>query len=194
MENGKYTFDPRLSIFWNLTFKFDPDKFIIILVLIFALRHNVCFSSSFLSSSSSLRRCPVVSLNTVFISTSLYCHHRPPPPPPAPYWRSCQSWRCQDSPCSTVLLQLEKMFSAEYCDYQCINKCILQGPHKLPPKSILLWGLLKCTTSNCNPVHVFLHFGTFGLEVLQLILASKLSQFEQFENCASNNQFRKQKE
>ena len=49
----------------------------------------------------------------------------------------------------------------------------IQVPHKLPPKSIWLWGPLKCTTSNCNPVHVFLHFGTFGLGVLQLILASK---------------------
>jgi len=42
-------------------------------------------------------------------------------------------------------------------------------------------------------VHVFLHFGTFGLKVLQLILASKLSELEQFENFAANNQFRKQK-
>ena len=31
-------------------------------------------------------------------------------------------------------------------------------------------------------MHVFLHFGTFGLMVLQLILASKLSELEQFEN------------
>ena len=42
-------------------------------------------------------------------------------------------------------------------------------------------------------VHVFLHFGTFGLEVLQLIVASKLSELEQFENFAANDQFRKQK-
>ena len=138
-------------------------------------------------------KCHVVSFNIVFILTSLYCPPRPPPPPPAPYWRSCQSWRCQDSPCSTVF-QLEKMFYAEYCDYQCINKCILQGSHKLPPKSILLWGLLKCTTSNCNPVHVFLHFGTFGSVVLQLILASKLSELEQFENFSANNQLERKQE
>ena len=30
-------------------------------------------------------------------------------------------------------------------------------------------------------MHVFLHFGTFGLMVLHLILASKLSELEQFE-------------
>ena len=37
-------------------------------------------------------------------------------------------------------------------------------------------------------MHVFLHFGTFGLMVLQLILASKLSKLEQFENWAANYQ------
>ena len=42
-------------------------------------------------------------------------------------------------------------------------------------------------------MHVFLNFGTFDLKVLQLILASKLSKLEQFENFAANNQFRKQK-
>ena len=41
-------------------------------------------------------------------------------------------------------------------------------------------------------MYVFLHFGTFGIEILQLILASKLSELEQFENFAANNQFRKQ--
>ena len=39
----------------------------------------------------------------------------------------------------------------------------------------------------------FLHFGTFGLMVLQLILSSKLSELEQIENIAANIQFRKQK-
>ena len=43
--------------------------------------------------------------------------------------------------------------------------------------------------SNFNPVHVFLHFGTFGLEGLQLILASKLSELEQFENRAAIGPF-----
>ena len=41
-------------------------------------------------------------------------------------------------------------------------------------------------------MHVFLHFGTFGLMVLQLILASKLSELDQFKKFAANNQFRKQ--
>ena len=35
-------------------------------------------------------------------------------------------------------------------------------------------------------MHVFLHFGTFGLMVLQLILASKLSELEQFEKFSSS--------
>ena len=35
-------------------------------------------------------------------------------------------------------------------------------------------------------MHVFLHFGTFSLMVLQLILASKLSELEQFEKHAQN--------
>ena len=43
-------------------------------------------------------------------------------------------------------------------------------------------------------MHAFLQFGTFDLKVLQLILASKLSKLEQFENFAANNQFRKQKQ
>ena len=42
-------------------------------------------------------------------------------------------------------------------------------------------------------MHIFLHFGTFGLLVLQLILASKMSELKQFENFAANNQLRKQK-
>ena len=66
------------------------------------------------------------------------------------------------------------------------SRRFLQGPHKLPTKSMWLWGPLKCTISNCNPVHVFLHFGTFGSVVLQLILASKLSELEQFEKWPEN--------
>ena len=57
----------------------------------------------------------------------------------------------------------------------------------------LVWGPLKCTKSNFNPVYVFLHFKSFCLVVLQLILASKLSEWEQFENFAANYQFRKKK-
>ena len=52
----------------------------------------------------------------------------------------------------------------------------------------LMWGPLKCSKSNFNPVHVFLHFNSFCLVVLKLILASKLSELEQFENRAANYQ------
>ena len=50
----------------------------------------------------------------------------------------------------------------------------------------LMWGPLKCSKSNFNPVHVFLHFNSFCLVVLKLILASKLSELEQFENRTAN--------
>ena len=50
-------------------------------------------------------------------------------------------------------------------------------------------GPLKCSKSNFNPVHVFLHFNSFGLVVLKLILASKLGELEQFENRAANGLF-----
>ena len=43
-------------------------------------------------------------------------------------------------------------------------------------------------------MHVFLHFGTFGLNVLQLILASKLSELEQFEIFSANNQLESKQE
>ena len=50
----------------------------------------------------------------------------------------------------------------------------------------LVLGPLKCIKSIFNPVHVFLHFKSFCLVVLQLILASKLSELEQFEKRAEN--------
>ena len=50
----------------------------------------------------------------------------------------------------------------------------------------LVWGPLKCSKSNFNPVHVFLHFKSFCLVVLKLILALKLSELEQFEKRAKN--------
>ena len=76
-----------------------------------------------------------------------------------------------------------------------ILSCILQlqGPSKVSPESTWLWGPYKWSQSNFNSVHVFLYFGTFGLMVLQLNLASKLSELEQCENFAANNQFGKQK-
>ena len=46
--------------------------------------------------------------------------------------------------------------------------------------------VLKCPKSNFNPMHVFLHFKSFCLVLLQLILASKLSELEQFEKQAEN--------
>ena len=57
--------------------------------------------------------------------------------------------------------------------------------YKLSPIN-LVWGPLKCSKSNFNPVHVFLHFKSFCLVVLKLILASKLSELEQFEKQARN--------
>ena len=48
-------------------------------------------------------------------------------------------------------------------------------------------GPLKGTKSSFNPVHDFLHFGTFVLMVIKLILALKLSELKQFENFAANN-------
>ena len=39
-------------------------------------------------------------------------------------------------------------------------------------------------------MHFFLHFGTFGLVVLQLNLASKLSELEQFENLQQITSYR----
>ena len=65
----------------------------------------------------------------------------------------------------------------------------VQGPPKLSMFLNFIWGPLKLTKSNFNPVHVYLHFGTFGVVVLQLILASKLSELEQFENLAANGLF-----
>ena len=56
--------------------------------------------------------------------------------------------------------------------------------YKLSPIN-LVWGPLKCTKSNFNPVHVFLHFKSFCLVVLQLILASKLNELDQFKNFAA---------
>ena len=41
-------------------------------------------------------------------------------------------------------------------------------------------------------VHVFPYLGTFGLMVLQLILASKFSELEQFEIFFSKQSVRKQ--
>ena len=49
--------------------------------------------------------------------------------------------------------------------------------------------VLKCPKSNFNPMHVFLHFKSFCLVVLKLILASKLSELQQFENRAENGLF-----
>ena len=37
-------------------------------------------------------------------------------------------------------------------------------------------------------MHVFLHFNSFCLVVLKLILASKLGELDQFENLAANYQ------
>ena len=60
--------------------------------------------------------------------------------------------------------------------------------YKLSPINWVL-GPLKCSKSNFNSVHVFLHFKSFCLVVLKLILASKLSELELFENRAANGLF-----
>ena len=64
--------------------------------------------------------------------------------------------------------------------------------YKLSPINFV-WGPLKCSKSNFYPVHVFLHFKSFCLVVLTLILASKLSELEQFENWEANNQIARKK-
>ena len=42
-------------------------------------------------------------------------------------------------------------------------------------------------------MHFALYFGNFTLMVLKLILASKLSEIEQFENRAANNQIERKR-
>ena len=70
---------------------------------------------------------------------------------------------------------------------------ILQGPSKLWSDRNCILGPLKGSKSSFSPVHFLLHFGTFGLVVLQLNLASKLSELEHFENFAANNQLESNK-
>ena len=71
------------------------------------------------------------------------------------------------------------IINSNYLSYIC-----LQGESKksgISKSMYIALRALKIKQINFNPVHVFLHFWTFGLMVLQLILASKLSQLEQFE-------------
>ena len=70
---------------------------------------------------------------------------------------------------------------------------VLQGPSKLWSDRNCILGPLKGSKSSFSPVHFLLHFGTFGLVVLQLNLASKLSELEHFENFAANNQLESNK-
>ena len=67
-------------------------------------------------------------------------------------------------------------------------------PQKYRPKVYGSEGLKNGANPNFNPVHVFLHLGTFGLMLLQLILASKLSELKQFENFSANNQLESKQE
>ena len=57
----------------------------------------------------------------------------------------------------------------------------IQGPSKGQQFCLRSIEFNQIQKSKFNPVHVFLHFGTFCLVVLQLILASKLSELKQFE-------------
>ena len=56
---------------------------------------------------------------------------------------------------------------------------------------ICVWGALKGPKSNFEPVHFAPYFGNFTLLVLKLILASELSELEQFEYFAANYQQQK---
>ena len=64
----------------------------------------------------------------------------------------------------------------------------IQGCQQLLMYFICVWGALKGPKFNFKPVHFALYFGNFTLLALKLILASKLSELEQFENQAANNQ------
>ena len=67
-------------------------------------------------------------------------------------------------------IRIENIITPPSVDVDIATGC----SYKLSRKN-LLFGPLKCSKSNFNPVHVFLHFNSFCLEVLKLILASKLS-------------------
>ena len=64
----------------------------------------------------------------------------------------------------------------------------LQGYQQLLMHFICVWGAFKDPKSNFKPVHFALYFGNFTLLVLKVILASKLSELEEFKNRAANNQ------
>ena len=72
------------------------------------------------------------------------------------------------------------------CEHQCLL-CYLQGVCQLSNINFV-YGHLKCTKSDFNIAHFFLYFRIFCLVVLQLILNSKLSGLQQFENWAVNYQ------
>ena len=74
------------------------------------------------------------------------------------------------------------------CRRRIVDNSIIQGCQQLLIYIICVWGALKGPKSNFIPVHFALYFGNFTLMVLKLILASKLSEIEQFENRAANNQ------
>ena len=64
-------------------------------------------------------------------------------------------------------LIISYLYIIRYADTGCF--------YRLSPIN-LVWGPLKYSKSNFNLVHVFLHFKSFCMVVLKLILASKLSE------------------
>ena len=80
--------------------------------------------------------------------------------------------------------------------YVC-NQCDYQALYRVPQNDrVKVYGSEghKNFNFNFNPVHVFLHFGTFVLMVLQLILALKLSELEQLEIFSANNHLESKQE
>ena len=67
-------------------------------------------------------------------------------------------------------------------------KLFLQGYQQFLMYFICVWGAFKDPKSNFKPVDFALYFGNFTLLVLKVILASKLSDLEEFKNLAANNQ------
>ena len=76
---------------------------------------------------------------------------------------------------------------SRYIEVQVTDKVDTGCSYKLS-RINLLFGPLKCSKSNFNPVQEDPHFKQFYLMILKLILASKLGEIEQFENRAANNQ------
>ena len=103
------------------------------------------------------------------------------------HWTNCCTAQLINFDIDTVITTLEKVpniwFLMYFLDvFDLRNTGCLYKLSRIK----LFWWLLKCSKSNFNPVHVFLHFKSFCLVVLKVILASKLSELQQFETWAAN--------